>query len=275
MKSRTNSAGFTMIELLVVIAVIAVLMALLLPTIHRAKVKADQIACLSNERQINLSYRLRLEDNESVRGAEMVAWECEEWGRKELGWICPRAPVRAGAEAHVEIPVNECPEEFGDVNSAWLVFRWSLCCPDYINGQCTGGSLSGGDFRAGSYAVNLWVAQADGLGRRAFERESQITHPVATPVLADGFFRWVEWAPEYAFCWDGPNGFFPSLNSVIIPRHGSRPHSGLIGSSLAQPLPGAVNVSFFDGHGELVKLDRLWELYWDRLYQPAKRPGLP
>ena len=29
-----------------------------------------------------------------------------------------------------------------------------------------------------------------------------------------------------------------------------------------QPLPGAVNVAFFDGHGELVKLARLWQLYW-------------
>jgi hypothetical protein len=37
-----------------------------------------------------------------------------------------------------------------------------------------------------------------------------------------------------------------------------------------------VNVAFFDGHGELVKLDRLWQLYWHVDYQPpAKRPGRP
>jgi prepilin-type processing-associated H-X9-DG protein len=43
-----------------------------------------------------------------------------------------------------------------------------------------------------------------------------------------------------------------------------------------KPLPGAVNVSFFDGHGELMKLDRLWQLYWHKDWQPpAKRPGLP
>jgi hypothetical protein len=31
-----------------------------------------------------------------------------------------------------------------------------------------------------------------------------------------------------------------------------------------------------DGHGELVKLDRLWQLYWHKDYQPpARRPGLP
>ncbi len=42
-----------------------------------------------------------------------------------------------------------------------------------------------------------------------------------------------------------------------------------------KPLPGAINVSFFDVHGELVKLNRLWQLYWHRDYQlPAKQPGL-
>ena len=35
-----------------------------------------------------------------------------------------------------------------------------------------------------------------------------------------------------------------------------------------QPLPGAVNVAFFDGHGETVKLDNLWQLYWHADYKP-------
>jgi|KBSSwiStaDraftv2_1062776.scaffolds.fasta_scaffold3924261_1 hypothetical protein len=40
-------------------------------------------------------------------------------------------------------------------------------------------------------------------------------------------------------------------------------------------LPGAINVEFVDGHGEQVKLDRLWEFYWQVGYQvPARRPGL-
>jgi len=37
-----------------------------------------------------------------------------------------------------------------------------------------------------------------------------------------------------------------------------------------------INVTFYDGHGELVKLDRLWQLYWSVDWQPPlKRPGLP
>jgi prepilin-type processing-associated H-X9-DG protein len=44
---------------------------------------------------------------------------------------------------------------------------------------------------------------------------------------------------------------------------------------LATKLPGAVNVCFYDGHVEQVKLERLWQLYWHKDYvPPAKRPGL-
>ena len=46
--------SFTLIELLVVIAIIAILAALLLPTLHHAKETAQRIACLSNVKQIML-----------------------------------------------------------------------------------------------------------------------------------------------------------------------------------------------------------------------------
>ena len=56
-------AGFTLIELLVVIAIIAILAALLLPRLARAKEKGQRAACYSNLRQVALSARLYMDDN--------------------------------------------------------------------------------------------------------------------------------------------------------------------------------------------------------------------
>jgi prepilin-type N-terminal cleavage/methylation domain-containing protein/prepilin-type processing-associated H-X9-DG protein len=62
-RRAAGKCGFTLIELLVVIAIIAILAALLLPALARAKAAGLSAACLSNYKQLQLCWQLYAEDN--------------------------------------------------------------------------------------------------------------------------------------------------------------------------------------------------------------------
>ncbi len=61
----SRRGGFTLIELLVVISIIAVLMAIMIPTLGRIKKQAAGSACLSNGRQLVFAWILYAQDNDN------------------------------------------------------------------------------------------------------------------------------------------------------------------------------------------------------------------
>jgi prepilin-type N-terminal cleavage/methylation domain-containing protein/prepilin-type processing-associated H-X9-DG protein len=71
---KTNQKGFTLIELLVVIAIIAILAAILFPVFARAREKARQTTCTSNQRQIAASIQMYTQDHEESLPGTSSIW---------------------------------------------------------------------------------------------------------------------------------------------------------------------------------------------------------
>jgi prepilin-type N-terminal cleavage/methylation domain-containing protein/prepilin-type processing-associated H-X9-DG protein len=147
-----DAAGFTLIELLVVVAIIAILAAMLIPSLNFAKQKAQQVKCMNNVGQLTVAWKAYTDDNSSV-------FPFNEPGGASNNWVCGWFDYNngsyptVGADTNIDYLINPKYAQLGPYMKAPSAYK----CPADFSCQFGRTGLP----RVRSYSMN----QAIGYSR--------------------------------------------------------------------------------------------------------------
>ncbi|HEX4265403.1 MAG TPA: prepilin-type N-terminal cleavage/methylation domain-containing protein [Verrucomicrobiae bacterium] len=262
-QSFGSTGGFTLIELLVVIAIIAILAAMLLPALAKAKSRAQQISCVNNLKQITTAGIMYVSDTSGFIGYSDPNLPGTLWMGTLINFYTKVDAVRLCPSTREYSPLPT-----GSTNGSCSI-AWSW----YDNGS--GPPTHPPKLYTGSYAINGWLynlgtSDQDYSGRGPnyyFRRESKVQNSSMTP-----FFMDCEWVDVWPWETDPPSSDLyygggvnnpPTIGRCVLPRHGWKSPSGAPRNyPINQTLPGSINLGFVDGHAENSKLQYLWHYSW-------------
>jgi prepilin-type processing-associated H-X9-DG protein/prepilin-type N-terminal cleavage/methylation domain-containing protein len=281
--TRRGHYGFTLVELLVVIGIIALLLAVLLPALRKARQAAQTTQCLSNIRQLNGALAAYMQASK---------YHClPYYSSTNILWQVIILPYISHRAAGYDLYTN-------NATAAAAVIKMQLgetvyFCPtarDPLNGaNISGGKAAGAAFNCwgptnsnfvdgmmGSYGFNGWLYRWGVLGAtddgalltngssgvtgwtaaRAQAALWQLPTPggseipsFADSVWVDGWPHEVDRPPQPPYTLlTGEIGSWEMMRRLCLARHGGK----------------RVNVAFLDGHAATVDLTDLWKLKWHR-----------
>jgi prepilin-type N-terminal cleavage/methylation domain-containing protein/prepilin-type processing-associated H-X9-DG protein len=164
-RKRAVRRGFTLIELLVVVAIIAVLMAILLPSLARAREQAKAVVCGSQERQIGLAILMYTSQNDGMLPAT------SDGGAGVNIW-CVNSP-------NYPTWLRDMTIQLGSTTSNYKGQRITIC-PSYK-------ALWSG---SGNYGLNYLIFHyKSGWCNTPYTKITALANPGATAFLADVYYE--------------------------------------------------------------------------------------